>query len=327
MTTAKMETVHEIGILIYPHAQLAAVHGLTDLFSIANSLSTELGGGSSRHIRVSHWATDTSTDRIRRTFTTGSSGPSSFSALILPPSLHDSARSYAPKHLCRWIRGKHAGGTILCSLCAGTFLLAETGLLAGHIATPHWRHAEEFHARFPAIQLSPDALITDDGDIVTASGGMAWIDLGLKLIGKMMSPTVMLATGRFFLVDPTGRKQSFYAGFSPKLHHGDPHILKLQHLVHRDYASDLTVTEMASFAGLGERTFLRRFHRATGWNPLEYLQHWRVCKARESLEFSLKSVEEIAVSSGYQDVGAFRSVFKTIVGLPPTEYRYRFGLL
>lgn len=155
---------------------------------------------------------------------------------------------------------------------------------------------------------------------------MAWIDIGLRLVARMISPTIMLATARFLLVDPSGRRQSYYSEFAPKLLHGDPNVLKLQQWLHKNYSKDLSVRDMASYAGLGERTLLRRFYRATGHNPHAYLQQWRVSKARNTFEASERSVEAIANSVGDRDVSAFRDVFKREIGVPPNEYRYRFSL-
>jgi transcriptional regulator GlxA family with amidase domain len=83
---------------------------------------------------------------------------------------------------------------------------------------------------------------------------------------------------------------------------------------------------MAAKAGLGERTFLRRFHHATGLRPTEYLQHLRVGKAREMLELSSLTIDEIAWRVGYEDPGAFRKIFLRVMGLSPGEYRRRFEL-
>jgi transcriptional regulator GlxA family with amidase domain len=326
MTHQKIRKPIEIGILIYPEAQLAAVHGLTDLFCVANRINSEKGGTPSHEITVSHWQQDKDGTAIKRAFASRSGRRHPLSALVLPPSLGDRSYGKSTSSLCRWIKARHTDGAVVCSVCAGAFLLAETGLLAGRTATTHWMHAEEFRQRFPEITVDADKLIIDDGDILTAGGGMAWIDLGLRLIEKLMGPSVMLATARFFLVDPAGRQQSFYASFSPRLHHGDVQVLKLQHWFHRNYSGSLTVSEMAARSGLGDRTFLRRFHRATGLNPNEYMQYWRINKAREALEFSTRSVEEIGMAVGYQDISAFRNLFKKIVGIPPSEYRFRFGL-
>lgn len=315
----------EIGIFAYPEAQLAAVLGLTDLFRIANEISVEQGATPLCELRVSHW--ELQGGKVKRAFTSQRSTGGKISALVFPPSFAKLSTVQTSKTLSRWIKARRNDGTILCSVCAGAFLLADTGLITGRTITTHWQHAAEFRRRFPATMLDTDRMLIDDGDVISAGGGMAWIDLGLHLIGKMLSPTVMLATARFFLVDPTGRQQSFYADFSPSLQHGDPQVLKLQHWLHEHYSDNITIPEMAKLSNLGERTLLRRFHKATGWNPSEYLQLWRISKSKASLEFSIRSVEEIGLAVGYQDMSAFRTVFKKIVGLTPSEYRSRFGLV
>jgi transcriptional regulator GlxA family with amidase domain len=132
-------------------------------------------------------------------------------ALILPPSLDSEPCGEPMQSHVRWIAAQHAKGTVVCSICAGAFLLAQTGLLNGRSATTHWIHVEKLHERFPEVLLTPDVLIVDDGDIMTAGGVMAWVDLGLRLIHRWISPSVMIATARFFLVDAAGREQRFYS--------------------------------------------------------------------------------------------------------------------
>jgi transcriptional regulator GlxA family with amidase domain len=325
MTRPRERLPIEIGIFSYPEAQLAAVLGLSDLFRVANSISVEQGAAPLCQLGVSHWQLQES--RVKRAVGSQRNSGGKISALIIPPGFAELSTIQTSKPLSRWINARHSDGTILCSVCAGAFLLADTGLLVGRTITTHWQHAAEFRRRFPATMLDTDRMLIDDGDVISAGGGMAWIDLGLHLIAKLLSPTVMLATARFFLVDPAGRQQSFYADFSPSLQHGDPQVLRLQHWLHEHYSENVTMPEMAKLCNLGERTLLRRFHKATGWNPSEYLRLWRIGKAKESLEFSTRTVEEIALTVGYQDMSAFRTVFKKIVGLAPSEYRSRFALI
>jgi transcriptional regulator GlxA family with amidase domain len=155
---------------------------------------------------------------------------------------------------------------------------------------------------------------------------MAWVDLGLRLIYRWLGPSIMLATARFFVVDAAGREQRFYSSFAPNQHHGDAAVLQVQHWLQLHYAESLTVVMLAACAKLGERTFLRRFRQATGLKPIEYVQRLRIDKAREALEFSASAIGEIAWAVGYQDQGAFRKVFRRILGLSPGEYRRRFGI-
>jgi transcriptional regulator GlxA family with amidase domain len=323
-----LRKVAEIGLLLYPGAQTSAVSGLTDLFIVANRLSAEHGGQSAREVRATHWRVRGETNQLKPVFDThqqlGKHEP--LAALILPPSLDVEPCGKAFTSDARWIASQHARGTVLCSICAGAFLLAETGLLNGRSATTHWVHAERLSQLFPQIRVNADKLMIDDGDIITAGGLMAWVDLGLQLIQRWIGPSVMLATAHFFLVDAAGREQRFYSPFAPRLEHGDSAALQVQHWVQLHYAEGVTVDAMAAHAKLGERTFLRRFRKATGLKPNEYVQHVRMAKAREALEFSAQSISEIAWEVGYEDQGAFRKIFNRIVGLSPGEYRKRFGI-
>ncbi|ATB40528.1 AraC family transcriptional regulator [Cystobacter fuscus] len=323
MTTGHV--LAHIGLLIYPGAQLSAVHGLTDMFRIANRLAAQQGLSGVPALRVSHWRPGEGGE-VERVFDTHAQAGESLVALILPPSLEEEPRVERRKTLARWIAARHAAGTTLCSICAGAFLLAETGLLDGRPATTHWSLAERLSERFPAIRLEADKLLIEDGDIITAGGVMAWVDLGLRLVDRLISPGLMLATARFFLVDPAGREQRFYSHFSPKLHHGDEVILKVQHWLQARGSEKVTLPMMAAQAMLGERTFLRRFQKATGLTPTTYVQYLRVGKARELLEFSNLSIEQVAWRVGYEDPGAFRKIFFKRVGLSPGDYRRRFSV-
>jgi transcriptional regulator GlxA family with amidase domain len=317
----------EIGLLLYPGAQMSAVLGLTDLFGVANRLSAEHGGTNPRELRISHWLLrDKPSYELVRVFDTHQQQPQKLVGLILPPNLNTDPQGGAIPELQRWVETQHASGCIASSVCGGAFLLAKTGLLNGRSATTHWTFSQTLADRFPQIRVDTEKLIIDDGDIVTAGGLMAWVDLGLKLVDRFLGPTVMLETARFFLVDVSGRQQRFYSNFSPKLHHGDEPILKVQQWLQNSDVGSLSVSTMAAKARMGERTFLRRFQKATGLTPTEYVQHLRVGKARESLEFSSLAMKEIAWKVGYEDYGAFRKVFQKIMGLSPGDYRLRFSV-
>jgi transcriptional regulator GlxA family with amidase domain len=295
----------EIGVLEYPGAQAAAVHGLVDLIETAQRVHEESGARgarlSARRLPAEDCAKETPDKPL--------------AALVLPPSLGNAADAARPRGLASWIVRRHREGTLLSSVCAGAFLLAETGLLDGRPATTHWALRARFAERFPNVQLDTQKILIDDGDIVTAGGVMAWVDLGLMLIARFLGPTAMLATARLFVVDPGGREQRFYDCFAPVLTHGDDAILRVQHLLHAKREKKIDLKAMARVAKLSERTFLRRFHRATGFSPMEYLQLLRVERARELLERSVRSFDEIAFGLGYSDPGSFRRVFVSVMGL------------
>lgn len=314
----------EIAVLAYPAAQLAAVHGLTDLFIVAERLARQRLGTRRPLLRISQLEADAA-GTVARRLDTGGGAPGEPQVIILPPSLGEPP--LGPEHagLVAFLKQRHAGGTALASVCAGAFLLARTGLLDGRAATTHWSYAERLGRQFGAVRVEADKLVIDDGDIITAGGLMAWTDLGLKLVDRLLGPTAMLETARFLLVDPPGREQRYYSAFSPRLAHGDAAVLKVQHWLQKAGTREVTTATMAARAGLEERTFLRRFTRATGLRPTEYCQHLRVGKAREMLEASTRPIDQIAWDVGYDDPGSFRKVFLKVTGLTPGDYRRRFG--
>jgi transcriptional regulator GlxA family with amidase domain len=314
-----------IGIVLYSGAKLAAVLGLTDLFQVANRFSAEQGGENPAELQISHWGTNTETHQPERVFETHPEMPCHYDCLIFPPTLEIDAQTEITKNLLEWAHAQYASGAILCSVCGGGFLLARMGLLNGRPATTHWSYADLLASRFPEICVNTNELIIDLGDVITAGGMMAWLDLGLKLVDRYLGPVVMMKTAQFFLADPAGRQQRFYLNFSPPLHHGDAAVLKVQLWLQALISKSITIDQMASEAKLGQRTFLRRFQKATGLTPTEYVQHLKVQKARELLEFTTLSMKEISWKVGYEDVGFFRKTFQKFIGLPPVDYRRRFG--
>ena len=155
---------------------------------------------------------------------------------------------------------------------------------------------------------------------------MAWTDLGLKLVDRFLGPTIMAETAHYLLVDPPGREQRYYSVFSPSLTHGDAAVLKVQHWLQATGAQDMSIATLTSRAGLEERTFLRRFRKATGLTAVDYCQRLRIGRARELLQFGALPIEAIAWQVGYGDPKAFRKVFIKITGLTPSEYRGRFSV-
>ncbi|MDB5703245.1 MAG: Transcriptional regulator containing an amidase domain and an AraC-type DNA-binding domain [Sphingomonas bacterium] len=311
----------EVGILLYAGCQMAMVHGMTDLLQIAGGFSVEHGGAA---LRVSHWSLQDD-GGFARSFDSHPGSERFPDMLIVPGRLTGPVEPDEAVPYARWLVERHAEGATLAANCGGAFLLAETGLLAGRPATTHWQFAEPFRQRFPEVRLEPDKIVIEDGEIITAGGLMAWTDLGMRLVDRLFGPTVMIETGRFLLIAPSGREQRHYSSFAPRLTHGDETILKVQHWLQAKEARSVTVPDMARQAALEERTFQRRFKAATGMKPIEYAQHLRIGKARELLEFTRRSVDQIAWSVGYEDAAAFRRLFHRIIGLSPGDYRQRFS--
>lgn len=325
MSPSKNRIVAEIGLLIYQDCQLAAVYGLTDVFRIAADWAMSISGEDCKLvIRVSHWQVNERDNTVECVWDSHPDEPHRMSYLIVPPSLVMPALMTSMKVPADWMNTLYNKGVTLCSVCAGAFVLAETGLINHRRATTHWAFAQTLADRFPAIDVVAEKMVIDDGDIITAGGILAWIDLGLTLVEKISGTGTMLATARFLLVDPPRREQSPYSVFIPNFEHGDSKILLVQHHLHACYSEQHSIETMAERVSMSPRTFLRHFQKATGLRPTDYLQHVRIMKARDALELTGRAVDVIAWEVGYADSSAFRKIFRKIMGVTPSQHRQRF---
>ena len=217
------------------------------------------------------------------------------------------------------------GQVRLASNCTGAFLLAEAGLLDGRQATTHWGFSNQFRKRFPGVDLQPEKLITVDGHIACAGGGMAWWDLGVYLVERYAGAKVARELAKAFVIDAGRTSQAPYGALQARRYHSDAAILKLQDWLDVNYTRPVTLQALAAFADLTERSLIRRFKAATGDTPTSYLQILRIEAARQHLENSRVAVDEVTRLVGYEDVSSFSRLFRKHTGLAPGIYRARFG--
>ncbi len=314
----------DIGLLLYPGVQRAAVHGLADLFLVANRVAAELGAAGLPMVRSSFWQVNEA-GQLQPAPESPASDVSALRVLIIPPSLESTPQADLLEHHRSSLCQLHGRGTVLASVCIGVFFIAASGLLDGRPACTHWNYVHALAQRFPKVRVEARQPLLDDGDIVTSAGLMAWTDLGLRLLERFLGGTVARETARYLAVEPITAPLPG-ALFNPRLDHGDEAVLKVQHWLQGNGGQDADLAAMAACAGLEERTFLRRFRAATGLRPTEYCQQVRVGRACRLLEFTRRNVEQIAWGVGYQDPSAFRKVFQRITGLTPSDYRRRFAV-
>lgn len=308
--TYYVQNTPNIAIIAYEGVQQSAVHGLGEMFDVANRHLDEDARQKIIHQVLSPPDIDDAQD---------------VDTIILPPNL-TGMRGAGDVNLHNWIRNQHLAGTNICSACAGGYWLGYAGILDGRPATTHWALEADFKSTFPKVHLRPDHILLDDNDIVTAGGVMAWVDLGLHLIGRWLGPTVVSHTCRQMLIDPAGREQRNYRAFRPSLLHKDQTIRALQLWMEGNADADLSVGSLSLRAGLSERTLHRKFAHCTGYSVNRYVQELRVEKAKGLLELTTLSVSEICWRVGYQDVSAFNRLFKSNSGLSAGEYRHRFKI-
>jgi transcriptional regulator GlxA family with amidase domain len=321
----KLNRPHEIGLLLYPGVLMSAVMGLTDLLFYADMITRERLGITEPMIRVTHLSPGATIEESR-VYDTMPNGTGSPSFIIMVPCLQKVGIEGFDEKLVDFLRLQHAAGAKLGSVCGGAFLLAQTGLLKGRSVTTHYSLVEDLALRFPGIAIEPDRILIDNGDVMTAGGLMAWTDLGLHIVERTLGPVAMAETARFLVLDPPRSEQRLYSVFSPKLEHGDEAILKVQQRLAKDGSRGVSVSAMASWSGLEERTFMRRFKKATGFRPNDYFQRFRIGLARELLSTNRQPIEKVAWTVGYDDGASFRKIFLRLTGLNPSEYRKRFGV-
>jgi len=247
-----------------------------------------------------------------------------YNVVILPPAINDTFYLNPSEPLLAWLKEQYHQQATLCSACAGAFILAKSGLLAGVKVTTHWALSQVFEQRFPHITLDSQPILINEGRIMTAGGMMSWLNLGLELVALHAGPRIMTQLGKNLVVDTGHRAQSYYQQFIPKRTHGDKAILNVQAYLDTHYASRIRMTDLAILCHKSERSFLRHFHQSTGLKPSEYIQRLRVQKACELLESTRKNFETIAREVGYEDSSACRKVFVRILGLTPKSFRQRF---
>ncbi len=244
-------------------------------------------------------------------------------AVVSPAHLERSMRELAP--LFPWLRAAFDDGALVASVCTGSFVLAEAGLLEGQVATTHWRAAPMFRLRYPQLRLDDHQLLVDNGQVICAGGATAYTDLCLYLVERLASPALALACSKLLVLDNRRSEQTPYMTFFGHKAHNDLAVQKAQAWLEQHYSGPVAIDEVAAVAGLGNRTFKRRFKEATGETPLSYLQQLRVEAAKHLLESSREQTSQIIWQVGYEDASSFRRLFKRTVGCTMEQYRSRFS--
>jgi transcriptional regulator GlxA family with amidase domain len=319
-----------IAILAVDDCILSSIVGPQEFFAVANDERASLAGGPAEDFCHAEIVTAGG-----RTVTSCTGVPviprqamehAGVLDLVLVPGMRGGLETVlARTEILAWLIGQHRQGACLASVCAGSFLLAAAGLLDGRTATTHWMLVDTFRRMFPRVDLQPKKMLVDAGEIITAGGVTAYLDLALYLVRRFGSPELAARCSKVMLVDGSRRLQTPYMSGLFRKAHGDPSVRRAQIWLEEHFREPVSVSALAAVAGLGERTFLRRFRSATGEAPLAYLQQLRIDSARTLLETTEKSVDQITWDIGYENSSSFRRLFKRVAGMSPQAYRKRFG--
>jgi AraC family transcriptional activator FtrA len=227
------------------------------------------------------------------------------------------------------LRSVHERGGDVASLCSGAFLLAETGLLDGTVATTHWRYCELLQQRHARIRVDPTVLYTHDAErrVWTSAGVTAGIDLSLAIVTDRQGASVAAEIARSMVLT-AGRRggQAQYVPVRYRAHEALGTVLEeLRDHVRQHLAQPWTLSELSALANTSPRTLQRQFTARTGMSMSRWLIDERLTAARELLETTTLTIEQIAQRAGFASADLLRKHFATRFGIPPSRYREAFG--
>jgi len=228
----------------------------------------------------------------------------------------------------KWLKRVYADGAILCSVCSGSLILAEAGLLDGQETAGHWAYRDLYRDQYPKVKFRIDSILHLAGEqnrIVTAGGVTSWQDLAIYLVARLCGVQEAIRTAKIHILADHSDGQLAFAVITPRVQRSDAVIAACQRWVAENYSCRNPVTTMTARSGLRPRTFARRFLAATGYNPVDYVHVVRVEEAKQLLETETAGVDKIGHLVGYEDPTFFRRLFKRMAGLTPAAYRRKFA--
>lgn len=247
--------------------------------------------------------------------------------LIFIPALFGemSAAVEKNKSMIPWIIDQYNAGSEVASLCVGAFLLASTGLLKGRKCSTHWGFSNQFREMFPDVDLQDGSIVTEENRIYSSGGANSYWNLLLHLVEKYTDRETAILTSKYFAIDINRNSQSTYTLFKGQKEHNDDAVKKAQEYIETTVKEKISVDELSEKAGIGRRSFERRFKKATNNSILEYINRVKIEAAKRSFESSRKNISEVMFDVGYTDTKAFRTTFKKVAGITPAEYRKKYN--
>lgn len=314
-----------IEILAFPSVQLLDVAGPLQVFATTNDLLRAKDEAPAYGLEV---VGNTGTSVVSSAglgLATGSlPAPNAPLDTLIVPGGAGAREAAADPALTAWIQERARHVRRVASVCTGAYLLAEAGLLDGRRAVTHWTRCADLARRFPAINVEADPIFIQDGPIWTSAGITAGIDLALALVEQDLGRATALAVARHlvvFLKRPGGQSQ-FSTTLS--LQETDQRFDALHHWITDNLTADLSVTALASEAGMSERSFARHYRQATGVTPAQAVERFRVEAARRMLADTRWPLKRIVIRCGFGSEETMRRSFLRLIATTPQDYRRRF---
>lgn len=247
--------------------------------------------------------------------------------LIIIPAFNFGYKNVAKenKSLIDWIGKRYKDGAEVASICTGAFMLASAGLLDGKICSTHWAAENNFRVMFPKVDLQTEKLITDEKGIYTNGGGYSFLNLIIYLVEKYYGRQTAIYCAKVFQIEIDRESQSAFTIFTGQKLHGDKMVKEAQAYIENNLHKKISGEDLSSRFAVGRRNFDRRFIKATGNTPIEYVQRVKIESAKKTFETSRKTINQVMYEVGYSDIKSFREVFRKITGMSPLEYRAKYN--
>jgi transcriptional regulator GlxA family with amidase domain len=244
--------------------------------------------------------------------------------IVFVPGYRRPDRDDPPADVVTALLAAHERGARLAAISTGAFALAATGLLDGRRATTHWHYTRALATKHPLVHVDENVLFVDEGSVLTSAGAASGIDLCLHILRRDLGVAASNHAARRLVAAPyRSGGQAQYVPRSVPEPIGERFAATREWALHR-LGEPLTVQTLAQHAAVSPRTFSRRFVEDTGYTPMQWVMRARVDLARELLERSERSVEQIAADVGLGTGANLRMHFQHILGTSPSEYRRTF---
>jgi transcriptional regulator GlxA family with amidase domain len=237
-----------------------------------------------------------------------------------PPALVDHVSGDASLPVRNLIAQARDRGTAIASACAGTFLLAEAGILDGLSATTTWWLSPVFRDRYPRVHLDYSQMVITSEDITTAGAAFGHIDLALSIV-RAGSPALADLVARYLVVDERPA-QSAYT-IPSALAQSDPTVAAFERWIREHLAEPVTMADAAKAIGVSERTLQRAVQRTIGTSPIRFIQDLRIERARHLLRTTGMSMETISRKVGYERPQTLRALLRERTGKTVSDLRAR----
>jgi transcriptional regulator GlxA family with amidase domain len=310
------------------YVNLSSVAGSFEILTRANGYWQRIGNPSKMEVTVAGFTTELQLDHgLFSIHPTHIKNIKKADLIIIPSIANNGFENMIQQNaeLIDWIREQYKNGAEIASICSGAFLLAATGLLEGKTCSTHWNVASDFRRMFPNINLHIDKLIASEPGIYTNGGAFSFLNLVLLLVEKYFDRQTAIFCSKIFQIDIERSSQSPFLIFQIQKNHEDALIRDAQTFIEENLGEKISFEELATKLAVSRRNFDRRFIKATGNTPVEYLQRVKVEAAKRALESGRKTVFEVMNEVGYSDDKAFREVFKKLTGLSPLDYRAKYN--